>query len=471
MKQNKIFLCLILILLAISLFAMVFPAFQARWMADDYCMNADAKEVNITSFFQSIYTSWSGRFAYIIATYFLSSLPAQTLGFQVSMIVMLWLLALSFAMNRGAALIQIQFNWQECFILAMVVLLCLFKISPNLYQNLFWRDGIINYVLPLVFSTFSLGLLAQVLKSGMTVALGFALWFSAFLSAGFSESAGIAHLSLFASIWLFTAFSQDKNRARILGPISVILGGTLAGFLIEFLAPGNAIRGGILPDKPGFIELVLLTLRNIAHLYGKLIYFGIFWVLIALAVGTYFSYFSLSKSQAEQEKSQKIFGWAIRAFTVNFLLGSGVCAAIAYLMKAYPDDRIIFIPYFFAILSICAAGLVIGRHFGSVILQRKVRNQARILNLVQLVFSFIFLFIAIGSIVQLIKTLPAQLDYARRWDERDLSIQNEITLQRKDLIIPGLESRYGLPDLQLEKDDWVNRCMASYYGANSITGK
>jgi hypothetical protein len=73
--------------------------------------------------------------------------------------------------------------------------------------------------------------------------------------------------------------------------------------------------------------------------------------------------------------------------------------------------------------------------------------------------------------IKLIITLPALTNYAQRWDARDAFIRAELAAGKRDLVIPGLESRYGLPDLQLEKEDWVNSCTANYYGAYSITGK
>jgi hypothetical protein len=86
-------------------------------------------------------------------------------------------------------------------------------------------------------------------------------------------------------------------------------------------------------------------------------------------------------------------------------------------------------------------------------------------------FALVSLIIVLSVIVNFSRSQPGLVDYAQRWDERDAFIRAELAAGKQDLVIPGLESRFGLSDLQVQKEYWVNNCTAGYYGANSITGR
>lgn len=155
---------------------------------------------------------------------------------------------------------------------------------------------------------------------------------------------------------------------------------------------------------------------------------------------------------------------------INFLIGFGVCGAVVYFMQAYPDDRIIYVPYFFAYLSIVIIGILTGSWIGSK--QFLSRDHLMVyVNRVPYFFALVSLVIVLNSIVNFSNSQPILEDYAQRWDERDAFIRAELAAGKQDLVIPGLESRFGLSDLQSEKEDWVNSCTAAYYGAKSITGR
>ncbi len=463
-----------LILLGTALVALVTPAFYARFMADDYCMSAGAQNASFTVFFNSVYTGWSGRFAYIASTYFLSRIPPQFFGVLVAVLVLLWVYVLARAFKAGAQLFNTKLGGIESFTVAVILLIALFKTAPNLYQNLYWRDGFVNYVVPLIFTSLCLMLAFSMLQTRLTVTKALFLGISAFLSAGFSESASIANLTLWFVLCILNFFLEHPNKNTVRVTLGIAGLGALTGFLIEFLAPGNLVRAGILPERPGIFEMAGLTLRNVAHLYGRLLIYGFPWVIISLGIGIYVGHSANlnSKSKNSQNLKTPMRSWFIGATIVNFLLGSGVCAAVVYLMKAYPDDRIILIPYFFALLTILMTGFVIGTwQVLRAPANHNPQNSPKLMPVAPYTILTLAIVLAFALVTNFVKALPTLTDYARRWDARDASIRAELASGKRDLVIPGLESRYGLPDLQLEKEDWVNSCTAAYYGAKSITGR
>jgi hypothetical protein len=72
----------------------------------------------------------------------------------------------------------------------------------------------------------------------------------------------------------FPSFHPVPSKKTVLITLGIPAFTALFGFLIEYLAPGNLVRAGILPDKPGIFKLAGLTLRNVAHLYGRLLIYG-----------------------------------------------------------------------------------------------------------------------------------------------------------------------------------------------------
>ncbi len=67
-----------LILFVIALVSITFPAFFARFMADDNCMNAGAQSANFSTFFKSFTRWWV--VAYIASTYFYPEFLPRLLG-------------------------------------------------------------------------------------------------------------------------------------------------------------------------------------------------------------------------------------------------------------------------------------------------------------------------------------------------------------------------------------------------------
>ena len=61
--------------------------------------------------------------------------------------------------------------------------------------------------------------------------------------------------------------------------------------------------------------------------------------------------------------------------------------------------------------------------------------------------------------------------YASAWDRRDLQIEAARAAGERDLVIEKLER--GRPDLEIPPDatHWVNRCVADYYGVDTVSAR
>ncbi len=137
--------------------------------------------------------------------------------------------------------------------------------------------------------------------------------------------------------------------------------------------------------------------------------------------------------------------WFIEAALANLLPTLGVCAAVAYLMRAFPDDRILIIPNFFALLTVLMTGLALGNWLKSAKSTQGTNDKKSILRRYS---PCLLLILAAGlaliQVTRLIKALPALTNYAQRWDARDALIRSELAAGKNDLVIPA-GARFGLP--------------------------
>jgi hypothetical protein len=78
---------------------------------------------------------------------------------------------------------------------------------------------------------------------------------------------------------------------------------------------------------------------------------------------------------------------------------------------------------------------------------------------------------AVGlAAVDTLAALPAERQYAAQWDERHHSLQAQMSAGASILHAVALDSRAGLMELSESPQDWVNQCMAGFYGVARVEG-
>jgi hypothetical protein len=72
---------------------------------------------------------------------------------------------------------------------------------------------------------------------------------------------------------------------------------------------------------------------------------------------------------------------------------------------------------------------------------------------------------------QKIPLIPESRSYAATWDKRDEQLMTAIEQGEKNIAAPGLPIHFGVHDLAYDPNNWVNRCMAWFYGFRAVEGK
>ena len=75
------------------------------------------------------------------------------------------------------------------------------------------------------------------------------------------------------------------------------------------------------------------------------------------------------------------------------------------------------------------------------------------------------------SLLQTSAQVPLYRTFAQSWDERSQFIQEAARSGETEVTVPGGSSMFGVGNLNIDPDNWINKCMASYYQVDRIIGR
>ncbi len=480
--KNKQTLVLILILLLIALASIAWLSSFTRLYADDFCVGADAQQLNPLSFFQKWYSIWTGRFSYIVLAGVLSLGGDQLAALLPALSLVIWLLALTWAFLPILRRYGVGEPFLPSITFGALVLLILFNSTPNLFQSFFWRDGLINYTFPLIGLTVIIGfLLRSLLEAKSSARLLLSVFLISFISGGFSEVFSVMQVTIHGILILVVFITQKPTNRKLFLPIlfSSLAGGVIA-LLVVLLAPGNAVRQSLLAVHPSLLRLVTFSTRNALFIAAKFFFQTPGWAFLTLITCVWAVLNIFQLAAGDQLHSQPKTPATIRSHWLSyliliplttFIIIVAACAPVVYMLNAYPDDRTILLPVFVLIIAVMLSVILLTKialqkRFMKNILRKPSTN--RWLTIAMLAS---FLFATALQVSNTIRDLPEYQNYTAAWEARDQELRSQAGQKAQQVTVPGLASRFGLSDLRVEDDFWVNRCMADYYQIPIIIGR
>jgi len=479
------YLTVMFILLAAALACIALLGSYTRLHADDFCIAADAHQMDFLSFYAKWYRGWTGRFAYIPAAGLLALGGPRMAALLPPITIAVWYACLTWAALPGFHVPHWAHPKLYAASFAGLFLLVLFSATPNLFQSVFWKDGLINYSFPLVGMTFSIGWMLRIwLDSGQkisTIKIAGVIFLCALVSGGFSEIFSTTQVAFYAILILAALILLPTADRRRMLPILIsgLLGGVFA-YALVLSAPGNQVRQNLIADHPALLRLVTFSLRNGLVIIAKFFAFTPQWAALSILI-PFLAGFGLHQpspppnygpqSQLPLLQEQSWCRAGIALPLMAFLLCVAACAPVAYMLNAYPDDRSILIPLYFIIAALTVSSGLWGYGLRKKRLWPKKFDPD---HWQQILMALSLIFILAGcvlSITDSISRLDDFRDYASRWDQRHEQLSSLAKQGVRDATAFGLENRFGISDLREEVDYWVNRCMADYYGFSSLAGK
>ena len=496
MKTNR-FTKIVLLLVCAALFVPLagygIVGTTARYWADDYCHSAD---IFVEGFWRAqavVYVNSSDRYSVEPLVGISELFGRSMIQYLPALVIVLWLMGLVWALRQGVKTWRLPLSWAGTVLLAETLIFFTLLEAPNRFQSLYWRAGMLTYLCPLVANTFLVGLMLWQLQRGSVVRTsrwGY-LWvgITAFFAGGFSETSAAlqtGYLSLVLLVaWLWV---KRASRRRALKLLMAALIGSLLSMLVLFLSPAAHLRQSGFETPPGLFTLTAMSLRHgLDFMLDTLkvvplptaVSFTITFLLSAIAHCQYL----LSPScgggvevvkkwrkggDGEQQRwsLQHIGLMLLLSLFGGYLLVVCTMAPSVYAYRAYPEPRALITSRFVMVLLLACLGWLAGAIFSR--LAERLDVPVRGLAAASLVLLLLASAYPLRTASQMRGAYTGYQSQASLWDERDSRIRTMKAAGEMDIDVEALDSIGTIGDLSTDQDNWLNVCVARFYGLRSI---
>lgn len=462
---NKKIISLSLALFLIGLGIFAYLGFYNRYWADDWCYNADFKDLGLWGLMEGytyITTYASNRFSLTLFSALLQVFAIPGLQWMTFLTVFLWTTGMAALLQNLKRAVGVHRFTIHPSLLAVIIVYFSIYLAPHLYQSIYWRSGLLPYTAPLIFSIWVMVLVtkqATLEKPSFGLIAGTGIL--SFLAGGFSES-GCAFLIALLGLYLIFAWPGRLRRSSwakksLPGAITALFFALVAMALLIY-SPTSHIRMARYGEPASFRELASLlfqftytfSIASIKDYQQTMIFF------IASLLG-----FLLSSPQKQttgiKEYLLTMTGLAGLALT----LVAAAHAPSAYIEKGIPALRAQIIPRFVVISTLVLGGWISGG-----MLRRWYSPKWA------LIFASFLLFVAYAypaySMFVTVRKVGLYSQRAQAWDARDAEIKLEQATTATSVVIEAIDSAPvgGIRDLypKGEPGFWITKCAERFYG-------
>jgi hypothetical protein len=460
-KKFALILGLVLSLAGVGLFA--YLGYYNRTWADDWCYNADFRNLGFLETVRGYLYNVTYTPSRYSVTIFAGLLQAfKTLGLQLMtpLTIIFWVAGLAYLFYNFAYLAGYRLSkWLVILASATIVYFSIY-LSPQIYQSLYWRTGMLTYTTPLVFLPWIFVFITEQSKrekpSSIWTVFIFVL---ALLGGGFSEASCTVLVSTLGLYTLIAGIGSRQKRPwaeKTFVPALIALVGALLAMALLVFAPTTQIRKERYGAPAGLVELAVLLYQFTYAFFVLSIkdYQNI--VIIAMSIFSGFLFFPSVKI----DKPLKILLLAALVGLLAVFLVAASLAPSAYVERGLPADRTIIIPRFIAVFGFVVAGWLSGLALREMYTAKWLETLAVVLLLASYIYPLYSLKVTAGKI-------PIYAQRAQAWDEREATIQTAIANGDEHVDVLAID---GLPVGGIRDFDppgktgfWITRCAMDYY--------
>lgn len=270
-------------------------------------------------------------------------------------------------------------------------------------------------------------------------------------------------------IFIIIAFWKVKTKVQRNSIVTLLLSssfGLIVAMVLMLLAPGNEYRLALMPEHPGLLELIWLSIRYaLGFTYQTFTSYPmpmIFMVIISFIV-------AIQRPRTGFPVKQT--SWLILVIPISiFLILVTICAPSAYAQSAYPENRALMSARVIVTAGLLIWSYLLGVYWRNWSEKRSLFKERQVYTISAFVLIIVCFYLINGSL-QILAQVP---DYKRKavaWDKRDTEILSMVAQGQKDITITPLDSIGRVREISNDPDNWVNRCAAVHYGVNSIVAK
>lgn len=472
--REKIFLFPAFLFL-LPLGAFILMGSYMRYSGDDYCYGMIVTERGFLRAQVDSYLNVALYHGDRFSLTFFSGLPQffgpKANGIMPGLAVVLLVIGFYLTLRKAAALLlKFQFGRVVSAALACIAAFFTLYLSPDVYQFLYWRSGMLPYLAPSICFLFIAAIiLSEFPKKRSSLSVFVGLFLLSIMSGGFSETGVVVQAAALAlgllAIIIVSRKRSDDRRNQIYLLITAMLGVSCA-FALMLLSPVAYMRMANLPPRPDLPTLLSMFVRfpilfTYSTITGLIMPFFVFFVL----TGSLASFLFL-KRPAES------FVWKRWLTSILVVLGTGlflIAASMApseYLQSSYPELRTLGISTIVLVVTgmILIFLLVLG--VLSIVQTRKARRflagAAAFLVFVSSLYSF-------RAVPNILNERDKFQRWAMFWDQRDQQIRGASASGIQSVEVVSIEHVIpNVGDLSADDGYWYNNCAEGYYGVISI---
>jgi hypothetical protein len=464
-------LMIISITLLIPLVSQAIAGTHSRYLADDYCTAGDLR---VNGFVQSQidwYVNWSGRFSFtflvnvvhLFGPRLVPLLPGASIIFLLLAQLLLW----RNFVGQGQKMLS-------AFAISASVVLFVLGGVPSIFQSLYWLTGMLTYLTPLILLSFLLAfhLGIAIHKVGALPLVAAAAL--PFFAGGFSETYVVIQTAAL-SILLVLSLIRIREIQRSMHPpfvLSGLLGSAGAG-LVMLIAPGNAVRQSLMTAPAALDQVLRNSLWDAIVYSNRILRSETLSLLLIMAIPMMVS--AISSTDETDRTQWPVKRLLIALFVIPFLTYSFVALTFApseYAISSYPDARVLITTQFILGLGLAAWGWLLGK------LWRWLGNRVAPIRW-QAATTVILLPLGLAICARAMRAeladsqamLVKMQDFSQTWDQRHATLRQEVSEGVTELRARSLTHMDGLAELERDPEIWINRCIAQYYGLESIVAK
>lgn len=456
----------------IGLFVFSYLGLFNRYWADDWCYNADFKNLGFLGTLQGYFyitTYASNRISLTFFSGILQLLEIPGVQLLPAILIATFVLVSTNLVYKIFTSFGLSVPWQTAFVLASVLSFFVVYLAPNRFQSVYWRSGVLPYTFPLLMMLAIALLLLNILQVNKTPSRAQIVLLAglSFVAGGFSEAGAVILLTgLLLSLLLVLLFHPLSWKAGAFIALFVALIGTLLSVAVLMLSPANALRHtGAYPDPKGLVETILLSFR-----YG----FDFVWlslrglplphsilVLFSAALGA----FMANNFATNLPSLKKASVWVVGMLLFAYILISANQAPTTMFEGGPPADRALIFSRYFILLALSLAFFMVG-----IILAKKSETRKTVLSGVSVVIiltTAIYVVRAVNILVT--DELPRFVQRAQVWDTREQQILQARAHGQTRIEVQAIDSFYMGSTIEMGAEpNWINLCAADFYDMQEI---
>jgi hypothetical protein len=461
-------------------------------MADDFCSANVSNEMGVIRAAYYWYINWTGRFSANFAHSVIGLFGPRT-NFHTSITLLLWFITLVILIYKCNLTHSNIRNLSLSILFSTFILSITLSTIPTVGQSLYWAEGMLSTIPPLILLPVYLSLLIcspqrekKIQQWNILVA-----FFLTLFAGGFSETYNVVQISIFIAMILFFNHEFIENDFETRNMIYSGLAGSVLSLIVLLIAPGNAHRISFFPHSYTLFNIFAITFDSLVR-FLKWIFIADYpidvsplnWTNLRITIHQQLSFLCILLLSAIIGRGwiipvkeltlfpsvtlQKII-WRLPPILIVIITISFIPAA--YGTSTAPPGRTFIIPQFIFIIGIIIWGYAIGNI--SIYKYNEVpitRWQIWLRNLIPIFVVIVIILNAVWEFKNLVMTAPAYRAYAFAWEKNNTIIRESKKMGLQEIVVPQIYNPvFGFSELTSDRNYWINTCVSGYYGISVIT--